>query len=62
MTILCGTLVISIFSSRQFMRKWSNLSLTPDLSHAPKIPHMTPELNPSENRRLPEFFTGDFKF
>jgi len=23
---------------------------------------LTPELNPSEHRRLPEFFTGDFKF
>jgi hypothetical protein len=57
MTIHRDTLVISIFSSQQFMLKWSNLSLTPDLSHAPKIPHMTPELNPFENRR---FFAGIF--
>jgi len=32
-----GTLVISIFSSQQFMLKWSNFSLTSDFSHAPKI-------------------------
>jgi hypothetical protein len=27
-----------------------------------KIKPLTPELNPSEQRCLPEFFTGDFKF
>jgi hypothetical protein len=40
--------------------------LCPSLKYARMFPRLinplTPELNPSEQRCLPEFFRGDFKF
>ena len=40
----------------------SNQEIFQTNSSVHSINPLTPELNPSEQRCLPEFFTGDFKF